>query len=285
MVKGPEPPQILIDTTFPSTTDYRITDVPAGGNLQDAINKASCSAKGTVLRLAAGAAYTGNFILPAKNCGPGHWIIVRTNTADSNLPAPDVRANPSYASIMAKILSPTVAPAIRTASGADHYWFMGVEIGAVSTQPQNFGIFAVGHDETSLADLPHHIVVDRCYVHGNSSGNFKRGFTANGKYLAAVNSYFENFHVVGEDAQAICAWNSPGPIKIVNNFLEASGENVMFGGARAAIPDIIPSDIEIRRNYFFKPLSWRKGDPSFAGVVWTVKNVIEFKNADRKSVV
>lgn len=59
----------------------------------------------------------------------------------------------------------------------------------------------------------------------------------------------------GQDTQAIVAWITLGPIKIVNNFLEAAGENVMFGGADPRIPDAVVSDIEIRQNHFFKPLS------------------------------
>jgi hypothetical protein len=53
----------------------------------------------------------------------------------------------------------------------------------------------------------------------------------------------------------------------------------MFGGGDPAIPNLVPSDIEIRRNYFSKPLSWRVGDPSYTGVTWLVKNLLELKNA------
>ena len=69
---------------------------------------------------------------------------------------------------------------------------------------------------------------------------------------------------------------------IINNYLEAAGgENVMFGGADQSIPDLIPSDIGIRGNYFFKPLTWKKDDPSYGGKHWTVKNLFETKNARR----
>jgi len=279
--RPPELPRVLIDTTFPPTAGYSIVDVPAESNLQAALNNASCNPNGSILSLAAGAVFTGSFTLPAKHCAEGQWIIIRTNTADSNLPSADARINPKYAPSLAKIFSPNVAPAVKTASGADHYWLMGVEIGVGSGVPMNYGIVAVGHGETSLADLPHHIVVDRCYVHGNPIGAIKRGIEANGAYIAVVNSYFENFHVVGQDTQAIAGWNGPGPFKIVNNFLEAAGENVMFGGAAITIPNVIPSDIEIRRNHFFKPLAWKPGNPAFAGAAWTVKNILEFKDAQR----
>jgi hypothetical protein len=47
----------------------------------------------------------------------------------------------------------------------------------------------------------------------------------------------------------------------------------MFGGADPAVPTLVPSDIEIRRNHFFKPLIWKKK--------WLIKNHFESKNAQR----
>jgi hypothetical protein len=47
------------------------------------------------------------------------------------------------------------------------------------------------------------------------------------------------------------------------------------------IANLVPADLEIRRNHFFKPRSWRIGDPSYAGVPWSVKNLFELKNAQR----
>ena len=55
----------------------------------------------------------------------------------------------------------------------------------------------------------------------------------------------------------------------------------MFGGGDPAIRDLVPSDIEIRGNHFFKPRAWRQGDPAYAGTAWSVKNLFELKNASR----
>jgi hypothetical protein len=60
----------------------------------------------------------------------------------------------------------------------------------------------------------------------------------------------------------------------VGNHLEASGENVLFGGVDPAIKNLVPADIEIRRNHFYKPLVWRP-------LSWTEKNLFELKNARR----
>ena len=44
---------------------------------------------------------------------------------------------------------------------------------------------------------------------------------------------------------------------------------------------MVPSDIEIRRNHFAKPLAWKLGHPDYAGTPWSVKNLFELKNARR----
>ena len=56
--------------------------------------------------------------------------------------------------------------------------------------------------------------------------------------------------------------------------LEAAGVNLLFGGADPAIPDLVPSDITIERNLIIKNVDWR-------GSSWTVKNLLELKNARR----
>jgi hypothetical protein len=73
-----------------------------------------------------------------------------------------------------------------------------------------------------------------------------------------------------------------GPYKIVNNYLEASGENLMFGGSAATET---PADLEIRHNHLFKPVIWMPGADGFVGSAsgnpFIVKNLFELKNAQR----
>jgi hypothetical protein len=272
----PELPRIYLDTTYspPRGTTMKVS---AGGDLQDAINRAKC---GDVIRLAAAATFVGNFVLPNKGeCK--EWIFIRSDAADSNLPKPGARITPSYVNVMPKVLSDNVDPALTASSGANHYRLVGLEIGLAGNVKSNYGIVMAGQSEASLAELPHDITIDRCYIHGSPNGSIKRGVTLNGASLAVVDSYISDIHVVGQDTQAIIGWNGPGPFKIANNELEAAGENVMFGGARPALAGNIPSDIEIRGNHFFKPLSWMVGNPGYAGNHWSVKNLLEFKIAQR----
>ena len=86
------------------------------------------------------------------------------------------------------------------------------------------------------------------------------------------------FMAKGVDNQAVGAFNSPGPFKIVNNFLEAAGENIMFGGWGQNSNLWVPSDIEIRNNYIYKRLDWVA--PSLAGNM-VVSNAVQLDSAQR----
>ena len=289
-------PSTFLDTTFPDTSKYTPIPVPDGGNLQAAINTAAvgCATVGQLILLHSGSTYSRTFKLPQTSCAPGQWIIIQTDPKtlppSTTLPPQGTRIDPSYSPVLAKILSDANAVSPITAlSNASHFWFMGLEIGVTSSVTLNYGIFNVGNGENDPSLLADHIYVDRCYIHGNATGNIQRGFQMNGASLALVDSYVENVHFVGTDSQAAAAWNSPGPLKIVNNFLSASSEIVLFGGAGVDIPNVVPSDIEIRRNHFFKPTSWFNCNPAksahcpgdYAGIGWEVKNWLEFKDAQR----
>jgi hypothetical protein len=139
----------------------------------------------------------------------------------------------------------------------------------------------LGDSESNPARLASDIVIDRCYVHGDPKAGSRRGVALNSRATAIVDSWFEDFKEAGADSQAIAGWNGPGPYAIVNNHLEAAGENIIFGGSPPAIEGLVPSDITIRRNHLYKPLSWKEGGPGYEGTPWTIKNLFELKNARR----
>jgi PKD repeat protein len=271
----PEPPRIFLSTSYP-TTSGAILNVPAGGNLQAALDSAQ---PGDTIVLQAGAVFTGNFILRTKT--GNDWIIIRTSNL-AGISTEGVRVSASQAGAMPRIVSGNAAPAIATAAGAHHYRLVGLEIGVAAAVGTNYGIVAFGDgSQNSLSLVPHDLVIDRCYIHGNSTGDVSRGVAVNSASTAIIDSNISSCHGVGFDTQSIAGWNGPGPFKIVNNFLEAAGENVMFGGADPRIANMVPSDIEFRRNHCSKPLSWNPSSPSYAGIHWSVKNLFELKNAQR----
>lgn len=287
----------LADTPAPGKT----TPVKGGENLQAALDNALC---GDTLKLEAGASFAGHLRLPKKPCDDAHWIIIRTATPDEALPPEGTRLTPCYAglsslpgrpdfhcasskNVMAKIVfagSGGSGPIFFT-EGANHYRFIGIEI---TREASAASITALAGPEGAVAS--DHIIFDRVWIHGNSQDETRRGLFLNGTtYVAVVDSYFSDFHCVAKgnctDAQAISGGGGDLPMgqyKFVNNFLEASGENILFGGSEATAT---PADIEIRHNHLFKPGIWMRGQPGFvggsSGNPFIVKNIFELKNAQR----
>jgi hypothetical protein len=273
---APEPPRELVDTTLAQSTGRMIT-VREGDDLQDAIDLAQ---PGDTVVVEAGATFKGPFTLPNKRSGTG-WITIRTSTPDKQFPAPGTRVGPSHAPLMPKLTSWRGEGVVMAGRGAHHYRFIGIEV----MPPKDTYLYSViwlgMNRERSLEELPHHIIIDRCYIHGDPKKGSRKGVALNGRHLAVIDSHVSDFKEVGADSQAILGWGGPGPFKIANNYLEGAGENVMFGGGDPFITDVVPSDIEVRANHMVKPLKWKKNDPGYEGTPWTVKNIFELKNARR----
>lgn len=255
--------------------------VPVGGNLQSAINAAQY---GDTIVLDAGAIYNATITLPLKS-GTGDIIIQSSRI--SELPE-GVRVSPAQSALFAKIQSSVPAePVVKTVAGASHYRFQGIEFSTSSSSVVVYDLIRFGDGrpaQSTLSSVPHHLSIDRSYVHGFPNQDVQRGLAMNCSECELTNSYVAEIHMVGIEAQGIVGWNGPGPIHIINNHIEASTQNILFGGADSAIADLMPADVEIRRNYLFKPLSWKVGDPTYAGFHWTVKNILEFKAVKRAVV-
>ena len=257
----------------------RIITVGPRDSLQAALNAANY---GDTIVVQAGATFTGGFTLPQKS-GTGEIVIQSSRIEE----LPDgIRVNPSQSALFAKLQTTNSDPVFTTAPGAHHYRFQGIEFTTNSSTKMVYDMIRLGEgrgDQKTLDAVPHHLVIDRCYIHGFDTQDVQRGISLNSAETTISNSYISSIHGVGYDTQAIAGWNGPGPYHIINNYLEAAGENIMFGGADPGIKGLVPSDIEIRRNHMFKPLSWKVGHPTYAGKHWTVKNILELKNA--KNVV
>jgi hypothetical protein len=275
--------------------------VKNAAELGAAIEKAAC---GDTIRLQAGNEFAGNFKFPAKACDDAHWIVLRTSAADGDLPPEGTRITPCYAgvasmpgrprypctstsNVMAKVVFDNKGSGPLTfLDGANHYRFLGLEItrGSPGATIYNLAFFP----ENGVGN---HLVFDRVWMHGTPQDETTRGIALGGsRYVAVVDSYFSDFHCVAAtgacvDSQTIAGGVGPhemGPYKVVNNFLEAAGENLMFGGGPAVST---PADIEIRRNHMFKPTTWRQGAEGFVGGTsgkpFIVKNLFELKNGQR----
>jgi hypothetical protein len=255
--------------TMPARAAAATITVNAGGDLQAAINAAR---PGDTILLQAGATFTGNYTLPAK--GGSAFITIRSSTPDASLPAAGTRITPASAALLAKVRSTQNGPAFRTVGAATFWNLMFLEIlPSVSTSAANLiELGAVGQEQSTLSVVPQNLVIDRCYIHGNPAYAQRRGIALNSGATHILNSYISDIKGANEDTQAIGGWNGPGPYLIENNYLEASGENILFGGSDPSIPNLVPTNIVIRRNHISKPASW-------VTLGYNLKNLIELKNA------
>jgi hypothetical protein len=269
----PEPPRSTLVLAEPPPGG-RALRVGPDDDLQAALNQAI---PGDTIELQAGAEYFGRFVLPRKSGAA--WITIRTSTPDAAFPAAGTRVAPEQAPLMAR-LEAVDAPALQAAPGAHHYRLIGLEFSPAPGGPAQV-LVELGSSAFPDRDVPHHLELQRCYLHGDPVAGARRGIALNSASTAVVDSYLSDFKAVGPDAQAIAGWSGPGPFLIRNNHLEGSGENILFGGADAPSPGRIPSDIVIEGNHFSKPLSWWPASSAFGGTSWTVKNLFELKDAKR----
>jgi hypothetical protein len=293
-------PITYMQTTLANTPGTTI-QVSAGASLQSALNSANC---GDTIALAAGATFTGQFTVPAKPCDNAHWIIIRTSAPNSALPPEGSRMLPCYAGVsslpgrpafscggvqnaLAKVVFTSMGSGpFQFANGANHYRFIGLDISRAA------GTGLVGSlVSTANGASADHIILDRVWLHGSPQDDTMNAFTLNRmSYAALIDSYTSEFHCTSvsgscTDAHVISGGTSStvdAVYRINGNFLEASTENILFGGGSATTT---PTDIEIRHNHFFKPLIWMVGQPGFVGGAggnaFMVKNHLELKNAAR----
>jgi hypothetical protein len=192
--------------------------------------------------------FTGNFVVT-----PGCPTVLTGSGQASTVLAPKDR------------LAPTLSgAAVRDVTVQD----LTVMSGAPDRDAVVFGTV----DEADPANLPQRVTLRRVTVTA-TGGLGHRGVNMNGSDMTLDSSTVTGFCEKGRDSQAFLAVNGPGPYTITNNVLEASGDNIMFGGADPGVPGLVPADITIRNNTLRKPGSYRGA--------CTVKNLLELKSARR----
>lgn len=260
----------------------------------------TAAACGDVLEVPKGTAITApnsaGLVILNKSCDAAHYITIRSSGYLS-LPPEGTRLTPCYSGVASLPGRPPLActsTVVQTAklkavstvatsdqvitfnAGASYYRFIGIEFERASGNGNNALQAYFGNGGI------HHIIFDRVWAHGNATDETSRfailspqgGATANNHHIAFVDSTLTDYwclSVLGvcTDAQAVAigsdnALATPdSTFKFVNNFMEGAAETILSGGG-AAIST--PTDIEVRRNHFFKPLTWNPADPSYIGV-------------------
>ena len=312
----PASPQVFINTTWNPPTGTGGTTYYAH-TTADFVNSLNSVMPGDTIVLDAGSVYTAScgvpFALQPHSNPNGQWIYIESS-ALASLPPPGTRVSPSDAQYMPQITTGDACAAIFAVPGANHYRLVGLEItstsdvgGDPSQNPpsNNWSFYLLQTTSASPSDtLVDSITLDRVYAHGSDTQDVIHAVNLDGTNMALVDSYVSDIHQQGADSQGVLVFFSPGPYKIVNNYISASTENVMFSptdGLGTANNPYLPSDIELRRNHLYKPPAWDScgvhgtvppGDllpdgtkcPAGVNNQWVVKDNLEFKIGQRALV-
>jgi hypothetical protein len=241
-------PQQLIDqiSTLLQQLKQSLAPAPPTSPIVDTADKLTAALKvGGNILLAPGT-YTGNFVITKPT------VLTGAGQATTMLVPKDK-------------LSPTLAGYV----GADDVVVQ--ELTVQNGAPDRDTVVLGTLDAKTAAEQPHRVRLVHIAVTAVGGGH--RGVSLNGTDMTVDRCTITGFTEKGRDSQAILIVNGPGPYTITNNVLEASGENLLVGGADPGIPGVVPSDITIRGNTIRKPATYR--------TTGTVKNLLELKTGVR----
>lgn len=217
--------------------------VPAGGNVQAAIDLSQCN--DSIFNKASNS-YLGNLRLRNKGCELTVDPITIT-TEGFSVPA-NRRVVPADDSSMARILAPGTngMPVIESDAGAGGYKLIGLYLSVNYGSDPNKKYhstelikFHNGNDANPAYGqwLAHDIMIDRCHLAGKF-GDARFALSLHGKNLSVRNSRIDEFATAsGADSAGLWTANGPGPITLENNYISAGMWNIFAGGADSDSPN------------------------------------------------
>jgi hypothetical protein len=277
----------MFNTTYSLPTEGTTWTASNDAQFRNALTN---SVPGDVIVLQAGATFNVTpYVLPAKSNPSKKWIYIQSSNYPK-LPPPGTRVNPTTDEPNMPIISARNGDtALEYRDGANYWRLVGIEITSSSTTPAGCTAGGLaGTNNCSTANLigtpdsgfpspfADHIVVDRCYLHGTDNLDVGQGFNAEGTNFALIDSYVSDIHKHGSETQAFVTDVSPGPFKIIDNYLESGGENIFFGGGGGKTNPYVPSDAWISGNLISKPLTWVPYTNQLS-----IKNTFEIKSGQR----
>src|SRR5205807_2106177 len=153
-------------------------------------------------RLTADMRTSGDVVLKTGPCPSATWLgrLILLAAAAATLPGPRppvAQAQPVLPAQPQVFLDTTYTPPsgqIIAVPGAHHFRFIGIEFAPTPGTVVNLdSLIELGSGETDAAAVPHDIVFDRCYIHGDPAGGGVRGIFMDAASSAVIDSYLSGF--------------------------------------------------------------------------------------------
>ena len=267
-----------------SPTPGNVINVNSGGDLKSALNNAHC---GDVIQLQAGATFSGQFQVPAKNCDVSHWIADSHQLFGQRFCRPRDRelrlATP--ASVLCKGVRNIVARAQNVMAKVQLTTQRGRPVPDRERAPTITASSGLEVTRPSGAAGPGRLITDS----GHGGPHHRRPFVVarSGRRMKPTPGRQPQWHdQCGRSSTPISAISIASPATghctdshaisggmhqytgwSLSRFRTTSSKRrakaFLFGGGAATLT---PSDIQILNNHFWKPWQWMPGNTDLSSV-------------------
>ncbi|MEP6704455.1 MAG: PKD domain-containing protein, partial [Acidobacteriota bacterium] len=236
----------------------------------------------------AGIVLDGEIVLPARTFSD--YVTIR-----SSAPMPDLRNRvaPDQPGLVTIRGTYTNAVPLTIKKGASKIRLVGLKFEPKYVPdiygPSTYYLAQIGEafSQSDVSQNPTKIILEHCVVNPPDDVAVVHAVLNDGYKVSILSSWLGNIRTLGgsfggQDSQAVASFDGRGAHVYNNTLFEAASENVLYGGVQPGITGLTPANIEFRRCYFTKRLSWRvyigESHPL------NVKNLLETKNARRMYV-
>lgn len=249
--------------------------------LQQLLNAYNTATGGEHIVIPAGTQLNGEIVLPARNFSD--YVTIRSSAA-----MPDIRdrVSPTQTGLVTIKATSVNGTPFTINKGASKIRIIGIKFepryllqGSI---PAAYYLAQIGEafTQNNVSENPTKIIMQHCVVNPPNDVNVVHAVLNDGYKVSIISSWLGNIKTYdGTDSQAAISFDGRGAHVYNNNYLEASAENVMYGGVQPSIPEIVSTNIEFRRNHFIKRLAWRVYNGQSHLI--NAKNLFESKNARR----
>jgi hypothetical protein len=297
---------IVIDS---NTLELWVPGMASSGGGYGAPHTASYTSGGTIQKLDwVQVPFTSGSSLPAS-CAINEWFLLSSDTANYYMC--------TQTNVWGKFEKPNTGGYVDSNSGAvldfgtfgvSYLRLIGLDVAGLELPPDPYYTFQRtvqgyrgSHGYLSLISVfrgvaaadNHHIVIDRCYIHGYLSPGFgqtSHGIDFSGSHLAAVDSLFYGIHQgapnafgsSGGEASALFLERTPRVLLRNNGFEESPGITVYWPSSHLPTLDAtrFSRDVTIVQNDFFVSECWRIGTVCSYNLLQNLRHHLEFKGVD-----
>lgn len=182
----------------------------------------------------------------------GNDYVTFRSASLSSLPPSGTRVATTDSTSMPRINAANNRYCFRANDNIDHYRFQGLNLTTASGVTAFAGLMLHALTE-STATWAHHMIVDRCLIHGDPTGKMARGVQGAGPHHSIIDSRIYDIQFPNGENHGILWSAGPGPYLVQNSEVACDGICVFVGDSTVHVAGEHPANITIKNNYIHFP--------------------------------